>query len=1052
MKKFLAIFMLCFAVFAANAQVFLLQESFDDGVLPAGWTAVDVDGDGYNWAVDADESYAEGTSHTGNGLAYSASYVNYVGPLNSDQWLITSAVQIPATANQPTLSWWTRSSYGDAYEVYISTTGNQVADFGTTPLFSQAASTNYTQAQLPLDNYLGQTIYVAFRHNFTDGFYLFLDDVEIFTIPTEPTISVSPASVNFGTVFVNETLSKTVNVSGFNLTSPITVSTNAPFAVSLNDTTFSTSVSLPAAGGTLYVQYAPTAVVPNNGTVTFTSGEATATVALTGEGFECTTVTTFPYETNFTNATLNECWTVEDANADDYTWEFSTSGYASIRWNASEAMDDWLISPVFALTGNEYTSFQYSGNGNSYPEKFVVCLIQGTTRTLISDTIVTSGSSYSSLVLDLRSYTGNYQIGIHGVSDANMYRLYVKDFMVASATPAISLSDDEIDFGVITVGNTSDDNVVVSTINVTAAVAVSTVAPFSVSLDGESFAATASIPATTDLSNATTVYVRYAPTAAVEDEGMVVFTAGTLTDTLFLAGEGFECTNVTSFPYTTDFTEETKNLCWTIEDANNDDYTFSFNTSGAYASYSFSSSNAANDWLISPVFVLTGNEYATFKYMVNSASYPEKFEVYVIQGETRTLVVNEMTVTNDEYADMQPIDLTSYTGEYQIGIHCTSDADMWKFMVTDFKVDNISNLEASLTVNPASINFGALIYSEGVTASRTATVSAVVITDNIAVTTTTPFAVSLDGTTYTDSVTIIPTGISSTTTLYVQYAPTAVGTNNGSVNLTAGTHTATIALNGSAVACDNAATLPFTEDFEGGVFPPECWILESTNEITWTSKVSENDNSTWAYCNYAETAQDEKLITKTIDFTTDQNNVTMTFDFIASYYYVTNEDPAEQYNLLIYASTDNGATFSSTPVYDMRNDQGEFENWTVTSASVDLSSLIGQTTVKLMFNYYGTYGGEMWIDNISINPTTVGIEEETAENAVSIYPNPASTMLNVHAENFDNVQVINFLGQVVYSANVTENDFQINVSNLSNGVYFLRLNGENTVTKKFVKK
>ena len=105
-----------------------------------------------------------------------------------------------------------------------------------------------------------------------------------------------------------------------------------------------------------------------------------------------------------------------------------------------------------------------------------------------------------------------------------------------------------------------------------------------------------------------------------------------------------------------------------------------------------------------------------------------------------------------------------------------------------------------------------------------------------------------------------------------------------------------------------------------------------------------------------------------------------------------------------------------------------------------------------MFNYYGTYGGEMWIDNISINPTTVGIEEETAENAVSIYPNPASTMLNVHAENFDNVQVINFLGQVVYSANVTENDFQINVSNLSNGVYFLRLNGENTVTKKFVKK
>ena len=135
----------------------------------------------------------------------------------------------------------------------------------------------------------------------------------------------------------------------------------------------------------------------------------------------------------------------------------------------------------------------------------------------------------------------------------------------------------------------------------------------------------------------------------------------------------------------------------------------------------------------------------------------------------------------------------------------------------------------------------------------------------------------------------------------------------------------------------------------------------------------------------------------------------------------------------------------------MRNDQ-EFEDWTITTATVDLSSLIGQTTVKLMFNYYGTYGAEMWVDNISIFEGTTGIEEETAANAVSIYPNPASTMLNVHAENYSNVQIINFLGQVVYSANITANDFQINVSNLSNGVYFIRLNGETTTTQKFIKK
>ena len=40
MKKIFAIFALCFAVFAANAQQFLLQESFDESTVPAGWATI----------------------------------------------------------------------------------------------------------------------------------------------------------------------------------------------------------------------------------------------------------------------------------------------------------------------------------------------------------------------------------------------------------------------------------------------------------------------------------------------------------------------------------------------------------------------------------------------------------------------------------------------------------------------------------------------------------------------------------------------------------------------------------------------------------------------------------------------------------------------------------------------------------------------------------------------------------------------------------------------------------------------------------------------------
>ena len=58
----------------------------------------------------------------------------------------------------------------------------------------------------------------------------------------------------------------------------------------------------------------------------------------------------------------------------------------------------------------------------------------------------------------------------------------------------------------------------------------------------------------------------------------------------------------------------------------------------------------------------------------------------------------------------------------------------------------------------------------------------------------------------------------------------------------------------------------------------------------------------------------------------------------------------------------------------------------------------------------------------------------------------------MEATGFSTIEMVNVLGQVVYSANATSN-MQINVSNLDNGVYFVRLNGANgTATQKFIKK
>ena len=50
------------------------------------------------------------------------------------------------------------------------------------------------------------------------------------------------------------------------------------------------------------------------------------------------------------------------------------------------------------------------------------------------------------------------------------------------------------------------------------------------------------------------------------------------------------------------------------------------------------------------------------------------------------------------------------------------------------------------------------------------------------------------------------------------------------------------------------------------------------------------------------------------------------------------------------------------------------------------------------------------------------------------------------------ITVMEAVGQVVYSNSIS-NNAQINVSDLNNGVYFVRLSGANgTTTQKFIKK
>lgn len=157
-------------------------ESFENVLFPAcQWTTSDEDGDGFNWTPGFAPN---GTAaNTGVVSATSASYDNpSATALTPDNYMISPQLTPDATNNF--ISWFVAAQdanfAAEFYEVYVSTGGNTVADF-TTSLFSETLTTNQWQERMiDLSAYVGQNIYIAFRHyNVSDEFVMKIDDIRM---------------------------------------------------------------------------------------------------------------------------------------------------------------------------------------------------------------------------------------------------------------------------------------------------------------------------------------------------------------------------------------------------------------------------------------------------------------------------------------------------------------------------------------------------------------------------------------------------------------------------------------------------------------------------------------------------------------------------------------------------------------------------------------------------------------------------------------------------------------------------------------------------------
>ena len=106
----------------------------------------------------------------------------------------------------------------------------------------------------------------------------------------------------------------------------------------------------------------------------------------------------------------------------------------------------------------------------------------------------------------------------------------------------------------------------------------------------------------------------------------------------------------------------------------------------------------------------------------------------------------------------------------------------------------------------------------------------------------------------------------------------------------------------------------------------------------------------------------------------------------------------------------------------------------------------------LMNNYINQFSTDITPGKIVFDVRfNTGIDE--IKNDLTVYPNPASDMLNINGISEGNYSIFNILGEVIYSHVIKQDKITIDISSLQSGKYFIQIesNGKMSKMSSFVK-
>jgi hypothetical protein len=110
------------------------------------------------------------------------------------------------------------------------------------------------------------------------------------------------------------------------------------------------------------------------------------------------------------------------------------------------------------------------------------------------------------------------------------------------------------------------------------------------------------------------------------------------------------------------------------------------------------------------------------------------------------------------------------------------------------------------------------------------------------------------------------------------------------------------------------------------------------------------------------------------------------------------------------------------------------------------------TTINTTYDVWLYAYNQCTTDSIMYQITTDNVGITSFENLISIYPNPTNNKINItNLPNNVNISIYNILGEIVKSIHIESNATEINVQDLVEGSYILKIeNNQETIVKKIV--